>query len=118
MLLLTFAETATTSPIEHPITITAIVGSLITVIGVLWKLNQNSVRKIEERWEQCEETHKESQEKLIDLAGEMNFLKGQMDGHKQARADLQAIDGMMKDVLLEVHSALKKRGQKDDDTGN
>ena len=63
----------------EPEVISAIV-ALCGVVGLLWRLHLNTSKREQERLASCEELHKESQEKLIELTGNYHELRGRMDG--------------------------------------
>lgn len=60
-----------------------VVGSLVTVITILWKLVMAWYKKEEERLKKCEQLHENSIKEVNKLTGEFNYLKGRMDGVEQ-----------------------------------
>jgi len=66
----------------------AVITSLVAVIGVLWKLLVAASNREQERLKKCETMHEEAKEKLISLTGDMNYLKGRMDGVEQLSASV------------------------------
>ena len=59
--------------------IVAILGTLTTVIGVLWALHIARYKKDEGRLDSCEQRHQEVQQQIIDLTGDYRELKGSFE---------------------------------------
>lgn len=56
---------------------TGIVGSLCTVVGVLWKQHQEYVTKQEKRAEEEQTKREATQQQLLELTEKVSTLKGQ-----------------------------------------
>ena len=78
--------------------IAVVLGTLTTVITVLWRVLSTKDKKESERLEKCEKLHNESTEEVKKLTGEFHYLKGRIDGIENlSRSVLKAINEAVND---------------------
>ena len=57
-----------------------LVGSMATVIGVLWRILAHYQKMETERLKRCEQMHKESQDNVVTLTQKVSYLEGRQEG--------------------------------------
>ena len=79
--------------------VSAIVGALVTVIITFWRLHIKKADDDAEKLKACESDRAETAEELRALTGEVEYLKGRMDGVESLSASvLGRLDEANKDA--------------------
>lgn len=103
-------------PTVSPLTAAAVVTTLLTVVGTLAKVLHAQNKEIEKRLtlklDESEERRESQAEKLLEVSTGLGELKGQLEGHKQAREDITGITNLSGDVLTWMHGLNVKRKEK------
>lgn len=119
--------------ILSPAVITGAVGSLASVIGVLWGLTQRMVtrsntksdameHRLTGKLDECESKHIESTEMIISLTGRVHKMEGRHEVLDRLQSDLGAMPASLVSMQsdlgalhTEVLDAIKQKGTSTDD---
>ena len=71
--------------------------------GVMFTGLLLALRLIWKRMEDIETRERESVGKLMEVKTELGEVKGKLEGHTEARADIKAVMDLSADVLKELH---------------
>ncbi len=80
-------------------------GTLATVIGILWKVNQGNAVKIEKRADCIEKKNDENTKVMLDMRQEIGEMKGEISLAKQV---IPKIDDLHEDFLTAYPDIRKK----------
>lgn len=81
----------------------AIATAFSAAIGALWKQVMNNHAQTKKDMEECREGHKDRDETLLELVGEVSTLKGKQEGL------MLGVELAVKGVQEEVRDALKNK---------